>query len=321
MTKTLKIDEKDVGQRLDKYINGLFSDFSRSFIQNLIENGQILVNNKKVKTGEKLKLGDNVSVDFVPPKPLEAKPQMIDFTIVYEDSDLLVIDKPQGLVVHPCQTTKEGTLVNGLLEKVKDLSGINGVLRPGIVHRLDKNTSGLMLVAKNDFTHNALAEMIAKKEVKRKYYALLDGVVWDNEGKIETYLARDKKDRKKYAVSSDGKLAISLYKVVKRFATATLVEFSLVTGRTHQLRVHFAHIDCPITGDDMYGSASEAIGRHALHAARLSFPHPRTGERINAASPLWADMQKLVEKKFDGLGEIEKFFRCEAANGSLNENG
>ena len=148
MTKTLKIDEKDVGQRLDKYINGLFSDFSRNLIQNLIENGQILVNNKKVKTGERLKLGDNVSVDFVPPKPLEAKPQMIDFTIVYEDSDLLVIDKPQGLVVHPCQTTKEGTLVNGLLEKVKDLSGINGVLRPGIVHRLDKNTSGLMLVAK-----------------------------------------------------------------------------------------------------------------------------------------------------------------------------
>lgn len=286
MTKTLKIDEKDVGQRLDKYINGLFSDFSRNFIQNLIENGQILVNNKKVKTGERLKLGDNVSVDFVPPKPLEAKPQMIDFTIVYEDSDLLVIDKPQGLVVHPCQTTKEGTLVNGLLEKVKDLSGINGVLRPGIVHRLDKNTSGLMLVAKNDFTHNALAEMIAKKEVKRKYYALLDGVVWDNEGKIETYLARDKKDRKKYAVLSDGKLAISLYKVVKRFATATLVEFSLVTGRTHQIRVHSAYIGHPVIGDDVYGKADKKLKGQLLHSHSLEFIHPRTKKEMSFTSPL-----------------------------------
>lgn len=286
MTKTLKIDEKDVGQRLDKYINGLFSDFSRNFIQNLIENGQILVNNKKVKTGEKLKLGDNVSVDFVPPKPLQAKPQMIDFTIVYEDSDLLVIDKPQGLVVHPCQTTKEGTLVNGLLEKVKDLSGINGVLRPGIVHRLDKNTSGLMLVAKNDFTHNALAEMIAKKEVKRKYYALLDGVVWDNEGKIETYLARDKNDRKKYAVSSDGKLAISLYKVVKRFATATLVEFSLVTGRTHQIRVHSAYIGHPVIGDDVYGKADKKLKGQLLHSHSLEFIHPRTKKEMSFTSLL-----------------------------------
>lgn len=286
MTKTLKIDEKDVGQRLDKYINGLFSDFSRSFIQNLIENGQILVNNKKVKTGEKLKLGDNVSVDFVPPKPLEANPQMIDFTIVYEDSDLLVIDKPQGLVVHPCQTTKEGTLVNGLLEKVKDLSGINGVLRPGIVHRLDKNTSGLMLVAKNDFTHSALAEMIAKKEVKRKYYALLDGVVWDNEGRIETYLARDKKDRKKYAVSSDGKLAISLYKVVKRFATATLVEFSLVTGRTHQIRVHSAYIGHPVIGDDVYGKADKKLKGQLLHSHSLEFIHPRTKKEMSFTSLL-----------------------------------
>lgn len=286
MTKTLKIDEKDVGQRLDKYINGLFSDFSRSFIQNLIENGQILVNNKKVKTGEKLKLGDSVSVDFVPPKPLEAKPQMIDFTIVYEDSDLLVIDKPQGLVVHPCQTTKEGTLVNGLLEKVKDLSGINGVLRPGIVHRLDKNTSGLMLVAKNDFTHNELAQMIAKKEVKRKYYALLDGVVWDNEGKIETYLARDKKDRKKYAVSNDGKLAISLYKVVKRFATATLVEFSLVTGRTHQIRVHSAYIGHPVIGDDVYGKADKKLKGQLLHSHSLEFVHPRTKKEMAFTSPL-----------------------------------
>lgn len=286
MTTTIKVDEKHVGERLDKFVSGLFSDFSRSFIQNSIENGQILINNKKVKTGEKVKIGDEISIDFVEPKPLEAKAQDIEFAIVYEDSDLLVIDKPQGLVVHPCESTKDGTLVNGLLNKVKDLSGINGVLRPGIVHRLDKNTSGLMLVAKNDFTHNALADMIAKKDVKRKYYALLDGVVWDNEGKIETFLARDKKDRKKYAVSNEGKLAISLYRVVKRYQNASLVEFSLVTGRTHQIRVHSAYLGHPVIGDDVYGKPDKKLKGQLLHSHSLEFVHPRTKKEMAFESPL-----------------------------------
>lgn len=294
MTTTIKVDEKHVGERLDKFINGLFSDFSRSFIQNSIENGQILINNKKVKTGEKVKIGDEISIDFVEPKPLEAKAQDIDFTIVYEDSDLLVIDKPQGLVVHPCQSTKDGTLVNGLLNKVKDLSGINGVLRPGIVHRLDKNTSGLMLVAKNDFTHNALADMIAKKDVKRKYFALLDGVVWDNEGKIETFLSRDKKDRKKYAVSNEGKLAISLYRVVKRYQNATLVEFSLVTGRTHQIRVHSAYLGYPVIGDDVYGKPDKKLKGQLLHSHSLEFVHPRTKKEMAFESPLPDYFEKYI---------------------------
>lgn len=283
---TIKVDENHVGERLDKFASGLFSDFSRSFIQNAIENGQILVNNKQVKTGERVKLGDEIAIDFVEPQPLEAKPQDVDFAIVYEDVDLLVVDKPQGLVVHPCQSTKDGTLVNGLLNKVKDLSGINGVLRPGIVHRLDKNTSGLMLVAKNDFSHNALADMIAKKDVKRKYFALLDGVVWDNDGKIETYLARDKKDRKKYAVSSEGKLAISLFRVVKRYQNATLVEFSLVTGRTHQIRVHSAYLGHPVIGDDVYGRADKKLNGQLLHSHSLEFVHPRTKKEMVFESPL-----------------------------------
>lgn len=294
--KTIKVDENHVGERLDKFINGLFSDFSRSFIQNSIENGQILINNKKVKTGEKVKVGDEIVIDFVEPKPLEAQAQDIDFAIVYEDSDLLVIDKPQGLVVHPCESTKDGTLVNGLLAKVKDLSGINGVLRPGIVHRLDKNTSGLMLVAKNDFTHNALADMIAKKEVKRKYYALLDGVVWDNEGKIETFVARDKKDRKKYAVSSEGKLAISLYRVVKRYQNATLVEFILVTGRTHQIRVHSAYLGHPVIGDDVYGKPDKKLNGQLLHSHSLEFVHPRTKKEMYFESLLPDYFEKYISK-------------------------
>lgn len=286
MTKKIKVDENHVGERLDKFVSGLFSDFSRSFIQNAIENGQILINSKPVKSGEKIKLGDEISIDLVEPKPLEAQAEDIDFRIVYEDSDLLVVDKPQGLVVHPCQSTKSGTLVNGLLNRVKDLSGINGVLRPGIVHRLDKNTSGLMLVAKNDFTHNALADMIAKKDVKRKYYALLDGVVWENEGRIENFLSRDKKDRKKYAVSSDGKKAISLYRVVKRYQNATLVEFCLVTGRTHQIRVHSAYLGHPVIGDDVYGKPDKKLAGQLLHSHSLEFVHPRTKKEMSFESPL-----------------------------------
>lgn len=296
MKTTISVEENHIGERLDKFANSLFRDFSRSFIQNSIENGQILINNKKVKTGEKIKRGDVITIDFVAPQPLEAKAQDVDFAIVYEDSDLLVVDKPQGLVVHPCESTKDGTLVNGLLSRVKDLSGINGVLRPGIVHRLDKNTSGLMLVAKNDFTHNALADMIAKKDVKRKYFALLDGVVWDNDGRIETYLARDKKNRKKYAVSGEGKLAISLFRVVERYKNATLVEYSLVTGRTHQIRVHSAYLGHPVIGDDVYGRADKNLNGQLLHSHSLEFVHPRTKKEMAFESPLPDYFQKYISK-------------------------
>ncbi len=286
MQKKISVEEKSAGQRLDKFVNGEFSDFSRSFIQNLIENGDILLNGKKVKTGAKVAEGDVIDLNIDPPKELEVNAEDIDFSIVFEDNDLLVIDKPQGLVVHPCSTTKSGTLVNGLLSKVHDLSGINGVLRPGIVHRLDKDTSGLMLVAKNDFTHNKLAEMIKDKSVKRKYLALLEGGVWENEGRVETMLSRDKKDRKKYAVSSDGKLAISLFKVIERYKNHSLVEFSLITGRTHQIRVHSAYLGHSVVGDPLYGKPDKKLKGQLLHSYSLEFTHPRSGKQMQFESPL-----------------------------------
>ena len=195
------VEEKENLERLDIVFNSRYPSFSRSYIKNLIDNKKIFLQNRNVKAGEKVKTGQLVTFDFEEIKPLDATAQNIDFEIVYQDKDLLVINKPQGLVVHPCSSTKDGTLVNGLLYKVKDLSGINGVLRPGIVHRLDKNTSGLMLVAKNDKSHISLAEQIKNKICKRKYIALCDGVFKQDEGKIETYLGRSNSDRKKYAVS------------------------------------------------------------------------------------------------------------------------
>jgi len=281
MKKTFKIAEKDQNKRLDMVILENFSELTRSRIKNLIDDGSILLNGKQVKCGEKVKLNQVVDIDFIEDKPLDAEPENIDFEIVYEDSDLLVINKPQGLVVHPCSSTKTGTLVNGLLAKIKDLSGINGVLRPGIVHRLDKDTSGLMLVAKNDLAHVSLAKQIKDKTCKRKYLALLEGNLKEDSGRVETYLDRSKKDRKKIAVSDCGKLAITDYKVVKRYTKYCLVEFSLLTGRTHQIRVHSAYLNHPVVGDETYGHIDKKLNGQLLHSYKISFIHPRSGEEMN----------------------------------------
>ena len=266
------------GERLDNVVQAKLNQYTRSRIKQLIDDGQILLNGKKVKAGEKVKIGQEVVFDIEEVKPLEAKAENIDFEIVYEDGDLLVINKPQGLVVHPCSSTKDGTLVNGLLHKIKDLSGINGVLRPGIVHRLDKNTSGLMLVAKNDIAHISLAQQIKEKTCKRKYLALVNGHFKDREGVIETYIERDKKDRKKMAVSDKGKKAVTNYKVVKSFDGYDLVEFSLQTGRTHQIRVHCKMKGHTIVGDDIYGKAEKGLSGQLLHSYSITFAHPRTNE-------------------------------------------
>lgn len=296
MKQTIKITKENEGKRLDKFLGDLFTDFSRSHLQNLIEKGEILCNGKVVKTGLKLKEGDEVAVDIQPAVPLKVEAQDVDFDIVFEDDDLIVVNKPQGLVVHPCESKKDGTLVNGLLAKISNLSGINGVLRPGIVHRLDKDTAGLMLVAKNDFSHNRLAEMIKNKEVKRKYLALLSGVVWENSGKIQTFLARDKNNRKKYAVSSEGKQAISLFEVKRRYQNATLVEFSLITGRTHQIRVHSAYIGHPVVGDAVYGRADKNLKGQLLFSYSLEFVHPRTGQEMKFELPLPDYFQNYIDK-------------------------
>lgn len=272
--------------RLDVLVANKMPNLTRSRIKTLIENGEILLDGKKVKSGEKVKAGQKILGIFEDEKPLQAVPEAIDFEIVYEDMDLLVVNKPQGLVVHPCSSTRSGTLVNGLLSRVKDLSGINGVLRPGIVHRLDKNTSGLMVVAKNDLAHSSLSKQIKDKTCKRKYLALLEGNLRDEEGRIETYLSRSKKDRKKIAVSAEGKLAITDYKVIKRFSKNCLVEFSLLTGRTHQIRVHCAFLNHTIVGDDVYGHSEKGLQGQLLHSYKLSFVHPRTNEEMNFEIPL-----------------------------------
>lgn len=274
------IVEKE-GIRFDVCVNEKFSHLTRSHIKQLIDNGEFLLNNKKVKAGEKVKTGQIISYDYQEEKPLDVQAEDIEFEIIYQDKDLIVINKPQGLTVHPCASTKSGTLVNGLLAKVKDLSGINGVLRPGIVHRLDKNTSGLMVVAKNDIAHISLAKQIKDKTCKRKYFALVEGHFKEEKGRIETFIERDKRDRKKMTVSDKGKKAITNYRLIKRFEGFDLIEFSLETGRTHQIRVHCKALNHPIVGDDVYGKKIKALNGQLLHSYSLTFTHPRDNKEMN----------------------------------------
>lgn len=290
------ISEDEKLLRLDVVFNTHFSDMTRSHIKLLIDDGKIKLNGKVVKAGEKVKPGQNVEYEFESAKPLEAVAEDIDFDIVFEDDDLLVINKPQGLVVHPCSSTKTGTLVNGLLYKIKDLSGINGVLRPGIVHRLDKNTSGLMLVAKNDFAHNSLALQIKDKTCKRKYIALCEGVFGSDEGQIDTFIERSKGDRKKMAVSNKGKRAVTNYRVLKRFSKTTLVEFSLQTGRTHQIRVHCKNINHPVVGDEVYGKPDKELKGQLLHSYKITFLHPRSEKVMEFEIDLPDHFKNYLEK-------------------------
>ena len=274
------VEKEDVGKRLDVFLQEKFPSFSRSYFKNLIDSGDVLVDEKEVKSGEKLKIGKSVKVRFKEPEKISTEAEDVDFEIVYEDDDILVINKPQGLVVHPCSSTKHGTLVNGLLYRVKNLSGINGKLRPGIVHRLDKETSGLLVVAKNDKAHISLAEQIKNKTCKRNYLAILEGNLKDDEGEIETKIGRDKKDRKKMAVVENGRVAITNYKVLERFKNACLVEFSLKTGRTHQIRVHAQFLNHPIIGDKVYGKEVKGLNGQLLHACILTFMHPSTHKEV-----------------------------------------
>lgn len=274
------VEKEDVGKRLDVFLQEKFPSFSRSYFKNLIDSGDVLVDEKEVKSGEKLKMGKSVKVRFKEPEKISTEAEDVDFEIVYEDDDIVVINKPQGLVVHPCSSTRHGTLVNGLLYRVKNLSGINGKLRPGIVHRLDKETSGLLVVAKNDKAHISLAEQIKNKTCKRNYLAILEGNLKDDEGEIETKIGRDKKDRKKMAVIENGRVAITNYKVLERFKNACLVEFSLKTGRTHQIRVHAKFLNHPIIGDKVYGKEVKGLNGQLLHACKLTFMHPSTHKEV-----------------------------------------
>lgn len=270
---------------------------SRSHAQNLIEDGLVTVNGAEVfKAGQKLKNADVVDVFDPAPKELSLEPQDIPIDIIWQDDDFAVVNKPQGMVVHPAPGAYDGTLVNALLYRLDSLSGINGVVRPGIVHRLDKDTSGLLVVAKNDFAHTSLQKQIAEKSAKRYYYALVDGTVEKDCGEIRNFLARSVTDRKKYAVSRDGRLAITLYNVVKRYCGYTLVEYELKTGRTHQIRVHSRYIGHPVVGDKTYGGSNKfGLQGQLLHAYRLVLTHPRSGEEMTFTAPLPDYFEKVLE--------------------------
>ena len=291
--------EETKNERLDVFLCSKLTDCSRSHIKNLITNELVLVNGKSVKSGEKLKQGDIIEVLDYQTKELDLAPENIDIDIVYQDDDLAVINKPQGLVVHPANGNENGTLVNALLYHLTNLSSINGVVRPGIVHRLDKDTSGLLIVAKNDKAHVSLSKQIELKTCHRHYLALCDGNLTQDSGTITTHISRSKKDRKQMAVCDDqeGKIAITNYTVLERFGNYTLVEFVLQTGRTHQIRVHSKHIKHPIVGDQTYGNKCKFnINGQLLHAYKIEFTQPTTNQRLCFESKLPDYFEKILKQ-------------------------
>lgn len=303
MDRSIVITENEKGERLDIFLYNLDTSFTRSHYKNEIELGNVLVNDKKVKAGYTLKINDVVFIKEYEPKEMDLSPEDIDIDIVYEDDDLLVINKAQGMVVHPAVGNYSGTLVNALLHHVSNLSGINGVIRPGIVHRLDKDTSGLMVVAKNDHAHVELSRQIQSKECKRCYLALHDGTPKEMEGVISNYLTRDNKNRLKYMVSTtnEGKYSESYYRVISKYNSYSLVEWELKTGRTHQIRVHSAYIRHPIVGDELYNSnpCKFKLNGQLLHSYKLEFTHPTTQKTMKFEIGLPEYFQKII----DGLSE------------------
>lgn len=285
MKKEITVD--NVGVRADVYLSEKLN-YTRSKVKKLIDDGCVFVNGAKIKSSDKLPEGALVTVDEPDPKPLGLTPVNLPIDIVYQDKDIAVINKPQGLTVHDGNGVKGYTLVNLLLANLDSLSGINGVIRPGIVHRIDKDTSGLLVVAKNDAAHVSLAAQIQNKTCKRTYIALLEGVLKQDGGRIETHIERSQKNRTMMTVSDNGRLAITEFKVLKRYDNYTLCEFNLKTGRTHQIRVHSKFIGHPIVGDPVYGYKNQKFNLNGqlLHAVKLELTHPATGERMTFTAPL-----------------------------------
>jgi 23S rRNA pseudouridine1911/1915/1917 synthase len=318
--KQIIISSNQKGQRLDKFLLEEFEDTSRAAVQNTINNGEILVNSMIVKTGYKLKENDCITVNIKEKPALHIQPENIPLNIVFEDDSLIVINKSAGMIVHPGAGNKSGTLVNALLYHYKNLSTVSGDTRPGIVHRLDKDTSGLLVVAKDDKTHRILQKQFLTKDIKRTYHSLVWGVPLQKSGEIETYISRSRKDRKKMVASlSQGKEALTNYKLLKDFKYLSWLELKLNTGRTHQIRVHLNHINMPVFGDPVYNGRKsqlrrlpshlqkrgaallKKIDRQALHAIKLSFIHPQNNEELTFTTELPEDMDYIFNKLEDVL--------------------
>lgn len=293
------INEDGEGERIDKYLNLLIESLSRSHLQNLLKDGCVTVNEKIIKANYRLKSDDRVHLLLPPAVSPDIIPECIPLSVLYEDDDVIVINKPKGMVVHPAAGHYSGTLVNALLfHCAGNLSGINGILRPGIVHRIDMNTTGSVIVCKNDSSHARIAEQLKEHSIVRRYHAIVCGNLKEEEGTIHTLIGRHHTDRKRMAVvSTGGKDAITHYRVLKRFGNYTYVECILETGRTHQIRVHMAHIGHPLLGDDVYGHKDKRfhLQGQTLHAKILGFLHPATGEYIETDAPLPEYFTKLLE--------------------------
>ena len=287
--ETYIVKQEEQGKRLDAYVSNQNNELTRTAVQRLIEQEKILVNGKKQKVAYKVTEGDTITIEETEAKTIELKAQEIPIDIIYEDNDIIVVNKPKGMVVHPANGNPDGTLVNAIMAICKDsLSGIGGEIRPGIVHRLDKDTSGLLIVAKNDKAHVNMSEQIKNHEVKKTYIALVRGIVKENEATIDMPIGRSRSDRKKMAVDKNGRNAVTHIKVLKRYDKYTLLEINIETGRTHQIRVHLSHIGYPIIGDYTYSNGKNEFGvvGQCLHAKSLEFKHPITGKKMKLEAPL-----------------------------------
>jgi len=301
-SKKFLVCNEDENMRLDIFLSKCFEDKSRSYIQNVIQDKLIEVNGKTKKSNYKIKAGDNIEITIPDPVNLNIQSENISLDILYEDKDVIVVNKPQGMIVHPAPGVYEGTLVNALLNHCNDLSGINGVTRPGIVHRIDKDTSGILVVAKNDNSHNKLAKQLKDHSMTREYIALVEGVIKLDEGTVDEPIARHPKEKIKMAVCTNGKRAVTHYKVIKRFKNNTLIKCILETGRTHQIRVHMAYIGHPLVGDPVYGYKKQRfkLNGQLLHAKKLGFVHPATGKYIEFETEI-PDYFKKVIKVLDNM--------------------
>ncbi|MBL4931040.1 RluA family pseudouridine synthase [Clostridium paridis] len=294
----LSVNEEFVDMRIDKYLSEVLTDKSRSFIQELIDSKNVLVNEKNIKSSYKLKINDVVSVELPEATNLQVEAENIPLDIIYEDKDVIVVNKPQGMVVHPAPGNYTGTLVNALLFHCKDLSGINGVIRPGIVHRIDKDTSGVLVIAKNDQSHSFLSKQLKDHSMKREYIALVEGRVKDLKGTVNAPIGRHPKERIKMAIVEDGREAITHYEVIEVYDKCTLIKCNLETGRTHQIRVHMAKIGHPLVGDPVYGFKKQKTSTNGqmLHARVLGFIHPSTKEYMEFSSELPEYFQEAIKK-------------------------